>query len=73
MFVLGLLGLITGCLILSPIAWSMGNDYEKKCRAAGHEPDGLGVAGRIMGIIGTALLALGCCFFGAAMVLGGAR
>ena len=56
-FVLGLLGLIV-CQILAPIAWIMGNGYIQQCALEGVEPDGLGVAGRVMGMIGTALIAL---------------
>ena len=37
----------------------MGNSYLENCRSADVEPEGLGVAGRIMGIIGTVLLIVG--------------
>lgn len=54
-FVLGLLGLLL-CQILGIIAWVQGNTYMAKCRNMGVEPDGLAVAGRILGIISTILL-----------------
>lgn len=54
-FVLGLLGIVL-CGIIGIFAWTQGNDYLARCRAAGVEPDGLAVAGRIMGIIGTVLV-----------------
>ncbi|CAN5645860.1 hypothetical protein BH23PLA1_BH23PLA1_33920 [soil metagenome] len=57
-FVLGLLGILL-CAILAPIAWIQGNSYMERARAMGVQPDGLAVAGRIMGMIGTGLLVLG--------------
>lgn len=54
-FILGLLGIIL-CPILGPIAWVQGNSYTAECRNRRVEPDGLGVAGRILGIIATILL-----------------
>ena len=54
-FVLGLLGLIT-CQVLGPFAWYMGNQYLEACRAEGIQPHSMGVAGRVLGIVGTALL-----------------
>jgi hypothetical protein len=51
-FVLGLLGILV-CQILAPIAWVKGNTYVKVCAIQGVPPNGLGVAGRILGIIGT--------------------
>jgi hypothetical protein len=56
-FILGLLGIIL-CQILAPIAWVKGNTYVQCCAIAEVPPDGLGVAGRVMGIVGTVLLAL---------------
>ena len=56
-FVLGLLGLIL-CQLLAPVAMVMGNNYVRECALEGVEPQGLGVAGRIMGMIGTGLFAL---------------
>lgn len=35
-----------------------GNTYVQCCAIAEVQPDGLGVAGRVMGIVGTVLLAL---------------
>ncbi len=56
-FVLGLLGILL-CQILAPIAWIQGNSYMERARTMGVQPDGLAVAGRIMGMIGTGLLVL---------------
>ncbi|MBI3202338.1 MAG: DUF4190 domain-containing protein [Myxococcales bacterium] len=56
-FILGLLGIIL-CQVLAPFAWVKGNTYVRCCAIAEVPPDGLGVAGRIMGIIGTVLLVL---------------
>ena len=36
----------------------MGNNYIRECALEGVQPEGLGVAGRIMGMIGTVLMAL---------------
>src|SRR4051812_4342969 len=56
-FVLGLLGLLV-CQILAPIALIKGQTYRSTCRAMGAAPNGLAVAGWIMGIIGTGLLGI---------------
>jgi hypothetical protein len=56
-FILGLLGILV-CAIFGVFAWIQGNDYLERCRIAGVPPEGLGVAGRILGIISTAILAL---------------
>lgn len=56
-FVMGLLGLLL-CPILAPVAWIMGNSYMAKCQAMSVEPEGLAVAGRILGMIGTGLVIL---------------
>ena len=52
-FILGLLGLLglLLCQILGIIAWVQGNTYRQKCRNLGVEPEGIAVAGRILGII----------------------
>lgn len=68
-FVLGLLGLIF-CALLGVVAWVQGNDYLKRCQSMGVEPDGLAVAGRIMGMIATVLMILGLIGFVFAMMLG---
>lgn len=54
-FVLGLLGLLL-CGILGVFAWAMGSDYERRCRQMGVSPDGLAVAGKVMGLIATLFL-----------------
>jgi len=56
-FVLGLLGLLL-CQILGIIAWVQGNTYLESCRRLGVQPDGMAVAGRILGIIATIILIL---------------
>jgi hypothetical protein len=73
-FVLGLLGLLL-CGLLGIPAWIMGNSYMEKCRAMGVQPDGLAVAGRIMGMIVTGLMILGLVVGGLIMcagIIGGA-
>jgi hypothetical protein len=37
-----------------------GHNYERDCRALGLEPEGSGKAGKVLGIVGTVLLAIGC-------------
>lgn len=61
-FVLGLLSLVV-CQLLGPVAMIMGNNYVRECALEGVEPEGLGVAGRIMGMIGTGLMVLSLLFF----------
>jgi hypothetical protein len=56
-FVLGLLSILF-CQILGPVAWMMGNTYKNECLAEAVEMEGLGSAGRILGMVGTGLLAL---------------
>ncbi|BCW94882.1 MAG: DUF4190 domain-containing protein [Fimbriimonadales bacterium] len=61
--VLGILGIV--CLpILAPVAWIMGNNALKELDQGFGDPNtrGLVVAGRILGIIGTVLLILGCIY-----------
>lgn len=58
--VLGILGLIL-CQVLAPVAWVMGNN-ELEAIDAGRRPSenrGTANAGRILGIVGTVLLAIG--------------
>lgn len=69
--VLGILGIVC-CGFLAPIAWVMGNNYEAQCRAMGVEPDGNGKAGKILGMIGTALLVIGVMCFGLQFVVAAA-
>ena len=57
-FVLGLLGFLV-CQVCAPIAFFMGQSYRRNCLAEGMRPSGLGEAGRIMGLVGTILLAFG--------------
>lgn len=76
-FILGLLSLLM-CQLLGPIAFIMGNGYLKECAAWDIEPDGLGKAGRILGLVGTILFVLQfvavglyCCLVGGMVGLGG--
>jgi hypothetical protein len=69
-FLLGLLGIVA-CQILAPFAWISGNNYEAQCRSMGYQPEGLGTAGKIMGIIGTILMILYCGGFGLIAAAGG--
>ena len=57
-FILGLVGILV-CFILGIVAWVQGNTYMAECKARGIEPEGLAVAGRILGIIATLLAILG--------------
>lgn len=68
-FVLGLLGLVV-CGLLGIVAWVQGNDYMKRCQAMGVQPEGLAVAGRIMGMIATILIIVGLVLFVGMMMLG---
>lgn len=58
--VLGILGIVI-CSILAPIAWSMGNKELAAIDSGRRPPDNRGTAnaGKILGIIGTVLLAVG--------------
>ena len=56
-FVLGLLGMLL-CQVLGIIAWVQGNTYMQKCRNLGVEPEGIAVAGRILGMISSILFIL---------------
>ncbi len=68
-FVFGLLGLLV-CPLLGIVAWIQGNGYQAKCRAAGVEPEGMAVAGRILGIIACILFLLGICVWALIICLG---
>jgi uncharacterized membrane protein YjgN (DUF898 family) len=58
--VLGILGIVI-CGILAPFAWNMGNKELAAIDAGRRAPENRGTAnaGRILGIIGTVLLAVG--------------
>ena len=56
-FVLGLLSVVM-CAICGPIALIRGNKYRQACAEAGVEPEGLGQAGWVLGIVGTVLLCI---------------
>ena len=55
--VLGILGLVV-CQVLGPIAWVMGSNVRRDALASGYPVPGNATAGRILGIIATALIAL---------------
>ncbi|MEK6269639.1 MAG: hypothetical protein N2B57_02680 [Planctomycetales bacterium] len=57
-FVIGLLGMLL-CQVLGIIAWVQGNTYMQKCRNLGVEPEGIAVAGRILGMISSILFIIG--------------
>ena len=56
--IIGLIGIML-CQLAAPAAWVMGSSYEARCRARGETPSGAGHAGKIVGIVGTVMLALG--------------
>jgi hypothetical protein len=70
-FVLGLLGLLI-CAPLGIAAWIMGNSYMAKCRAMLVQPEGLAVAGRILGMIATCLMILAVVIWVIVICAGGA-
>ncbi len=53
----GVLG-IAFCQLCAPIAWLKGNAYVQSCQAMGVRPSSAGTAGRVLGMVGTALFAL---------------
>jgi uncharacterized membrane protein YjgN (DUF898 family) len=61
--VLGILGVVI-CQVLGPFAWSMGNKELQAIDAGRRPPENRGTAnaGRILGIVSTALLAIGIVF-----------
>jgi hypothetical protein len=56
-FILGILS-ISFCPLLGPVALNLGNEYQSRCLLDDLEPDPLATIGRILGIIGTVLLAI---------------
>jgi TRAP-type C4-dicarboxylate transport system permease small subunit len=68
--VLGILSLVV-CGILAPFAWSIGNKELAAIDAGLRAPENRGTAnaGRILGIIGTALLGIGLLFLLVVFVL----
>jgi hypothetical protein len=61
--VLGILSIVL-CQILGPIAWKLGNDELKAITDRRRPPDGqaMAQAGKICGIVGTALLGVAVLF-----------
>jgi hypothetical protein len=70
--VLGILGLVL-CQVLGIVAWVMGSNLRKEALAAGYPEPGQAKAGRICGIIATALLVMLAAFFILALVIGAAN
>jgi len=72
--VLGILSLIS-CAVLGPFAWVLGNNDMQQINAGRMDPEGRGLtqAGRICGIISTAMMVLGCTMFCLLGMLGGVR
>lgn len=50
-FILGLLSILI-CAPLGIVAWGMSSRYMKRAREMGVKPEGLAIAGRLLGIIG---------------------
>lgn len=71
--ILGILSLVI-CGLLGPVAWVMGNADIKEIDAGRMDPEGRGTtqAGRIMGIVSTAFMILGCVGYGLMFALMGA-
>ena len=72
--ILGILGVLPCCHVLAPVAWYLGHEELREIRAGRvHSTETNAQVGRILGIVGTAFLALGimwACFFGGFGVLG---
>jgi hypothetical protein len=68
--VLGILGLVV-CSVLAPVAWVMGNGVVREIDASNGAIGGRSNAniGRILGIVGTALLALAAVFILIAIII----
>jgi hypothetical protein len=56
-FVLGLLSIVA-CNLAGPVAWMRGNNYVNTCYALGQPVNQMGQIGRILGMVGTAILGL---------------
>ena len=69
--VVGIIGFMF-CQLLAPVAWAMGSRYEKDCRARGLTPNGMGTAGKILGIVGCAFLFLTIGIFIVMVIVGAA-
>jgi hypothetical protein len=69
--VLGILGIVV-CTICAPIAWILANADLKEMQAGTMDREGeqLTNVGRILGIVGTVFLVLGCCAILLIFVLG---
>ena len=69
--VLGLLGLVTGIVVVSPIAWWKGQEALNEIDDAPgvYNNRGMALGGKICGIIGTVLLGLALLFIAAMVIL----
>jgi len=67
-FVLGLLSLLV-CQLCGPAAWIMGNTYMREAEALGVQPNGMAVAGRILGIVSSVLMLLSLLMFAFIIVI----
>ena len=56
-FVWGVLSMVV-CQLAGPVAWILGARYKQRCEREGVRPDGLGVAGYILGISATVLMGI---------------
>ena len=56
-FVWGVLSMVV-CQLAGPVAWILGARYKERCELEGVRPDGLGVAGYILGISATVLMGI---------------
>lgn len=56
-FVLGLLSIVA-CNLAGPVAWMRGNNYVNVCQALGQPVNQMAQIGRILGMVGTAILGL---------------
>jgi hypothetical protein len=55
--IIGIVGL-TFCQLVAPAAWVMGSRLKTEAEAAGFPEPGMGKAGRILGIVGSVLMAI---------------
>lgn len=70
--VLGIIGVVL-CSLCAPFAWKLGKDAEAAVDASGGRLGGRGLAtaGKILGMVGTALLVLGILLLVVLLAVGG--
>ena len=76
--IVGILGIVSCCFLLSPVAWYIGSQEIRSIREGRSSAEGEVIAnvGRLLGMVGTALLALLLIWivaFGGLAVLAGLR